>query len=40
MRSYFNLTFEQVDEFQQNWNTYYNDYVEEAIYAIPSNETY
>lgn len=40
MRSYFGLTFEQVDEFQQNWNLHYNDWVEEVIYSIPAAEPY
>ena len=27
MRTYFGLTFAQVEEFQANWNTLYNDWV-------------
>lgn len=27
LRTYFNLSFEQVEEMQQNWNTFYNDEV-------------
>ena len=40
MRSYFGLTFDQVDEFQQNWNSHLNDWMETIIDSIPAEEPY
>ena len=35
LRTYFNLTFDQVQEMKTNWNTYYNDNVNAVVNLPP-----
>lgn len=40
LRSYFGLSFDQVQEMKTNWNTYYNDNVNKVINLPPTQEPY
>ena len=39
-KTYFDLTFDQVDEMEANWNTFYNDKYTEVTASIPSPAEY
>ena len=36
LRSYFGLSFAQVEEMQEKWNEFFNDAKEEVLMSIPS----
>ncbi len=36
LRTYFNLTFNQVQEMKTNWKTYYDDNEQKVLNLIPS----
>ena len=38
LRSYFGLSFAQLTEMQTNWNTFYNDELDNVRFTIPSPE--
>ena len=40
LRSYFGLTFAQVEEMQLNWNTYYNNEATTVLLSFPSQNPY
>ena len=40
LRTYFQLSFDQVQEMQTNWNLFYNDDASVVLYSVPTTEPY
>jgi len=40
LRSYFTLSFYQVQEMQENWNLFYNDESEVVLNSVPTVDPY